>query len=238
MGVGRIAGVVVSSTRVGWVVAAMAALCSLPAGAAESDQIFSILRNDKDLGWQKVSFQRQGDRLQVQTTGQAEYKIGTLVLYRYQLRRSETWENGQLTAFAAWTDDDGKVSEVQGRRDGGMFRIVGPRGETRAPATALPGNLWNAQIVQASHIIDNETGDAAPLQAAKGEIETVEACGGQVRARHYRLTGKESQDVWYDETGRWVRMELTARDMSKITFVLRPSASQYLALSGAAACGG
>jgi hypothetical protein len=173
----------------------------------------------------------------VQVNGQAEYKIGPLVMYRYQLRRTESWQNGKLTAFAAWTDDDGKVSQVQGRREGEMFRVAGPQGETQAPATALPGNLWNAQIVQASHIIDNETGQAAPLQAVNGGLETVEACGGQVRAHHYRLTGKEAQDVWYDENGRWVRMELTARDMSKIAFVLRPNASQYLALSGPAACG-
>ena len=223
--------------RTGWAAAAIVTLCSLPMTGAWADQVFSILRNDKDLGWQKVSFQRQGDRLQVQVTGQAEYKIGTLVLYRYQLRRTESWENGKLIAFAAWTDDDGKVSEVQGRREGETFRVAGPRGVTQAPATALPGNLWNAQIVQASHIIDNETGQAAPLQAVTGELETVEACGGQVQARHYRLTGKESQDVWYDERGHWVRMELTARDMSKIAFVLRAAAAPNLALSGPAACG-
>jgi hypothetical protein len=223
--------------RGGWAAAAIVLLFSLPASAADPDLVFSVQRNGKDLGWQKVSFQRQGDRLQVQVNGQAEYKVGGIVLYRHQLRRTESWENGKLTAFAAWTDDDGKVSQVQGRRDGEMFRIAGPRGETQAPATALPGNLWNAQLVQASHIIDNETGQASPLQVASGELKTVEACGGQVRARHYRLTGKETQDVWYDESGRWVRMETTARDGSKIALVLRPNASQYLALSGPALCG-
>src|SRR6185436_7582135 len=110
--------------RCGWAAAAILMLSSLPASAAKADQVFSILRNGKDLGWQKISFQRQGDRFQVQVTGQAEYKIGTLVLYRYELRRTESWENGKLIAFAAWTDDDGKVSEVQGRRDGEMFRVA------------------------------------------------------------------------------------------------------------------
>lgn len=220
-----------------WVVVALAALIAVPALAAEPALDFVILRNGKELGWQKVWLQRDGERLNVQVRGEASYKLGSLVLYRYKMQRGETWLDGKLMTFDAWTDDDGKILQVSGRREGDTFRVTGPSGETRIPGDALPANFWNFELTRATRMIDNDDGDVVPIKVTPGEIETVEACGNEVRAQRYQLAGNEVHNLWYDASGRWVRSEFNARDMSKIEIVLRAAAPQYLALSGTHACG-
>ena len=196
---------------------------AIAARATEAPLIYSILRNGVELGLHEVQFQRDGDRLTVTMHGHAVYRIGTLVFYKFETRRSETWTEDTLVAFQVWTNDDGKMSDIVGVREGDEFRVTGPSGVAMVPGDAVPESFWNVAAVKAHRIIDNKTGLTIPVTVTAGSVETIDACGGEIKATRYRVdkVPKDPHDLWYDENGRWVRMETTARDMSKIEFVLR-----------------
>jgi hypothetical protein len=198
-------------------------ITAVAARATEAPLVYSILRNGVELGVHEVQFQRDGENLAVTMHGQAVYRIGTLVFYKFETRRSETWTGDKLVAFQVWTDDDGKVSDVVGVREGDEFRVTGPNGVSMVPGDAVPESFWNVAAVKAHRIIDNKTGRTIPVTVTGGSVETIEACGGEIKATRYRVdkVPKDPHDLWYDEKGRWVRMETTARDMSKVEFVLR-----------------
>jgi hypothetical protein len=196
---------------------------AVAARATEAPLVYSILRNGVELGLHEVQFHRDGENLNVTMHGQAVYRIGSLVFYKFETKRSETWTDDKLVAFQVWTNDDGKISDVVGVREGDEFRVTGPNGDAMVPGDAVPESFWNVAAVKANRIIDNKTGRTIPVTVTVGSVETIEACGGEMKATRYRVdkVPKDPHDLWYDENGRWVRMETTARDMSKVEFVLR-----------------
>jgi hypothetical protein len=198
-------------------------ITAVAARATEVPLVYSILRNGVELGLHEVQFQRDGANLTVTMHGQAVYRIGTLVFYKFETRRSEIWTKDKLVSFQVWTDDDGKISDVVGVREGDEFRVTGPKGVSMVPGDAVPESFWNVAAVKAHSIIDNKTGRPIPVTVTRGSVETIEACGEEIKATRYRVdkVPKDPHDLWYDENGRWVRMETTARDMSKVEFVLR-----------------
>jgi len=51
--------------------------------------------------------------------------------------------------------------------------------------------------------------------------ETVRAGGRDIVATHYRLETTRPRDVWYDASGRWVKMRAIARDGSTAEWVMK-----------------
>jgi hypothetical protein len=210
------------------VLAACTVAMTLPAAAetaATETLEFAILRDGAKIGRHTVAFRRDGTRLDVEMRGEIVYKIAFVTLYRYQQRRTESWDHGKLVAFTAWTDDDGEVSELAATRAGDDFRITATGGSREVRGDAIPENYWSPATVRLAQLIDNVTGRPYPIAVTPVGHENVRANGGDVPAQRYRVTGglgpERARDLWYDQAGRWVHMQLTARDGSKIEFVLR-----------------
>ena len=51
--------------------------------------------------------------------------------------------------------------------------------------------------------------------------ETIKAGGKGIAATHYRLQSERPRDVWYDASGRWVKMRTIGRDGSLAEWVLK-----------------
>jgi hypothetical protein len=45
--------------------------------------------------------------------------------------------------------------------------------------------------------------------------------GKKIVATHYRLTAERPRHVWYDATGRWVKMRTIGRDGSSVEWLLK-----------------
>src|SRR5262249_43818477 len=82
----------------------------------------------------------------------------------------------------------------------------------------IPATLWNPELVKRSQMLDPKEGEVVPLTVTdQGPVElTID--GKTVKARHYVLKGKFTQDVWYDQQGRLVQSSLVAPDNSLILY--------------------
>jgi hypothetical protein len=208
--------------------AACAVAAALPASADTrgSDRLeFAIMRDGAQIGRHEVAFRRDGPRLEVEMRGEVVFKLAFITVYRYQQRRTESWLNGQLLAFTAWTDDDGEVTEISGMRSGQQFQIESNSGAREVASDAIPENFWPLATISAAQLIDNVTGQGYPIHVTPGAVEAVQTRSGAISARRYRVEGglgkERARDLWYDERGRWVHMALKARDGSTIEFVLQ-----------------
>jgi hypothetical protein len=51
--------------------------------------------------------------------------------------------------------------------------------------------------------------------------ERLTVAGKQIVATHYRLFAQAQRDVWYDASGRWVKLIMVAEDGSILEWVLK-----------------
>ena len=100
------------------------AAAPLPAQSGKTEYV--IKRNGDQIGTLKIDFQRDGNRLVATSDYSLKIKLMAIVLYRYDKRMVETYENGHLVAYETDIDDNGTKSQVRVTRDGENLAIVHP----------------------------------------------------------------------------------------------------------------
>ena len=181
---------------------------------------FTVMRNGEVVGSHRLQFEQMADGLSIEAHFELEIPFLFFTAYRYSYRSAAQWQDGRLIRLEAKTDDDGEVSRaVAERRGDGSLWITGPRGEYTAPPDLLPTNHWNPDVVTRDQVLNTITGALNAVTIRDLGEDVVQTSGGIVRARHYLYTGELQNEVWYDESGRWVKMRFPARDGSVIEYL-------------------
>ena len=187
-----------------------------PAGLQE----FAIHRDGSPIGSYRATFVVAGERLLVEVDITVEINLAFITVYRFEHKRREVWQNGQLIELETRIDDDGAESHVLAHAGAEGLEVDGPAGRIVVPRDIVPSGYWNAATVGQTRLLDSEDGVILNIQISGGELETIAAGEREIRARHYRITGDLEKDVWYDEAGVWVGLSFSARDGSKIEYIL------------------
>jgi hypothetical protein len=106
--------------------------------AEESLQEFAVTRNGSPIGYHRLRFTRDGQRLSVEIDIALEVKLAFITLYRFRHSNRELWENGRLLSFSSRTDDNRTPHQVRVRRAGEVILVEGSKGVVEAPGDALP----------------------------------------------------------------------------------------------------
>jgi hypothetical protein len=185
--------------------------------------VFEIAREGDVVGHHRISFRGEGDKLVVRSDLEIEVEMLSFTVYRYQQTREEVWRDGKLVALAAKADDDGTAHDIKGTAGpNGEIRMTSGKERWTLPPESVPASYWNQSMVtQKGPLVDSLTGRVFPNRVVKLGQETVRAGGRDVLATHYRLEGKRPRDVWYDASGRWVKMRAVGRDGSVAEWVLK-----------------
>ena len=75
-------------------------------------------------------------------------------------------------------------------------------------------------MLQSNRLFNTLTGRANQYQLEKIGEETLTAGAVKLSATRYRYSGQLNSDVWYDNRGRWVKLQFTADDGSVIEYQL------------------
>ncbi len=98
--------------------------------------------------------------------------------------------------------------------------VRGDGREWKIAPTMIPVSLWNEAVVEQSSALDPQNGSVVAVKVAdRGEDDLV-VQGRATRARHYVITTTFTQDVWYDNGHRLVKVELKGSDGSTIRYQL------------------
>lgn len=182
------------------------------ASAATKVYSFDVFREGSKIGTHVVTVTEEGNRTTAKVAIDLEVKIAFITLYAYEHRATEIRENGKLISLSSKTDNDGSISWTEAIRDGDVILSKSNKGEFTLPDQVIPTTYWSLQTIKQSEFIDSQTGQLWTLQAEDMGIENVPTQSGDTKASHYRLSGSQELDVWYTDTGEWVKLAFDFKD--------------------------
>ena len=193
---------------------------SLPApvpAEPPADIVFDVYRNGTPFGEHAVRFEETGaGDLRVEIDIELKAGFGPITVFRYEHEAEEIWSDGALVRLEAATLKDGDWNRVEVERAGPDTLVSGGA----EMAYLAPSSHWRGYAADTARILNTETGDPMSVQIEDLGMDTIETGAGTVEARHIRMSGTLTVDLWYNADGRWVGCEFEARGQT-IRYVLR-----------------
>jgi hypothetical protein len=175
-----------------------------------ADIVFDVLRNGQAFGRHEVRFDEgQDGALLVDIDISLRAGLGPITVFRYEHAAEEVWRDGQLVSLEAET-----------LKDGDRVAVDVERGSDADLADLIPSSYWLGYDPALTRILNTETGAPMPVEIEDLGLETIETASGEIEARHIRMTGTLTVDLWYDAEGRWVGCVFEARGQT-IRYVLQ-----------------
>lgn len=177
------------------------------------DQIsFEVLRKGKPFGDHILSFDETEDgTLQVTSDVDLKAGLGPITVFRYTLDSTEEWQNGELVSLSGRTNDDGDETDVTAERAGDTLAVNGTAYMGDAPVDIIPSSHWNIKQMYSDVMLSTEDGELLDIEVEQLGRDSVSIGDETVPADHYRLKSDITVDLWYDDTGRWVKLAFEAR---------------------------
>lgn len=173
---------------------------------------FKVLRKGKPFGYHQVKFNATGDN-GFTATAEVELtaKLGPITLYSYRHDSVETWADERLIGLTAATRKEGNDIEARANGDESGLTVVGTNYEGTYPVDIVPANHWNVSQLYTNTMLSTEGGQPLDVVVENLGRETLEIAGTQIEATKIKLASDLTIFLWYDDDGRWLRLELTAR---------------------------
>lgn len=181
---------------------------------------FSVLRDGDQFGEHIVRFEVSGDEVRVESDIELEVKFGPIRVFHYLHDSEELWRNGQLVFLEGETKKEGDDFTVVAERNGESLNVSGTLFSGDVAANMTPSSHWNISEVMGDRILSTESGEILEIDVSDLGEETIEAGGELITAQRFRLVSELTVDLWYDESGRWVKCAFDARGQT-IEYVLR-----------------
>ena len=176
---------------------------------------FDIYRNNKHIGKHIFHFNKSDEHLAVKSEINFEIKKLGIVIYRYQVKGTEVYKNGELLKFNSKTNQNGKSKFVNIKLENGEYIIDGSSYKGKAPKDYLLGTWWNHSIVKAAAQISAVSGRIIKQKVNFLGNETIKIGDKKYKTLHFNFLSTDKKlkkdkrlntDVWYDEkTLYWVK---------------------------------
>ena len=176
---------------------------------------FDIYRNKNLIGKHVFSFSKLEEKLIVKSEINFEIKKFGIILYKYHVKGTEIYKNGELIKFNSKTEQNDKKKYVNLKLENGELIIDGSSHKGKVPANYLLGTWWNHDIVKAPVQISAVSGRLIEQTVTFLGKETFESGGKTYKALHFNFSSsnkkldkgkKLNTDIWYDEkTLNWVK---------------------------------
>ena len=180
---------------------------------------FTVTRDGAPIGSHRVAFRHDGERTEIDAEMELKVSFAMVPLYYFSNQRHEVWQGNEPLMITSKTDDNGEKLDITLRPDGvGYLRTVNDRVDKLDGSTKVLA-IWNQATVEAkpglfASVIEDETLELAFTLVGK---ETMVVDGHRMEVDHYRMTGQEERDIWYDADGQVVRVRFM-RDGSEIEY--------------------
>jgi hypothetical protein len=179
---------------------------------------FAIMRNGEQIGTHAIEISRKGAETDVRVTTDLTVKVLFVTAYRLQHSATERWMNGQLVALDSTTDNNGVRHNVSAIRAASGLKVEADGKTSHVDQNVFPASLWNPELVRRKAALDTQDGHVDPISVTDDGSEDLRLGAQALKAHHYEIKGRYSQDIWYDERGRLVQVKLIGSDGSEISY--------------------
>ncbi|HUO94555.1 MAG TPA: DUF6134 family protein [Rhizomicrobium sp.] len=202
-----------------------AALACLLAGVAHAESNgeilkFSVTRDGTQIGTNTIDVVRKGGETNVQVVTHVEVGLAFITLYRYDQTETERWNNGHLISLSSVTDDNGTVHRTSASPCEGGLLVQGDGGAQKLAPTVVPASIWNPEMLSQNVVLNPVDGKLVAVSVVDRGEDALSIDGRTERAHHYMVKTVYSEDLWYDDAHRLVKMELKGSDGSTIRYQL------------------
>jgi len=176
---------------------------------------FDIYRNNKNIGKHIFSFTKSGNQLTVSSEINFEIKKLGVTLYKYHVKGTEVYENGNLIKFNSKTKQNKKSKYVNLDLKDNDFEIDGSSFKGIVPNDYILGTWWNHSIVKAKAQISAVSGRIIKQNVTFLGKETLNINGKNYKSLHFNFSStdkslkknkKLNTDVWYEEDSlNWIK---------------------------------
>jgi len=199
-------------------VTALGGPCSAlsPKDAESGSYVYQVSRDGQIIGQLRQDFERDENRLTVITAADIEVTLFGISLYDADQRVEETWLDGKLQSVISSANVDGQDRAVTLRRQGDRMVGIYNGKERNLSAALIPTTLWNSSIIKAKALLDTSKGKTRKISVTDVGMENVHLPIGDVMAHHYSIDGEFRREVWFDEAGVLVVVQMLGKDGSTI----------------------
>jgi len=186
-----------------------------PAAVSERRE-YDVLIDNKPAGHYQLQFTRADQSTDVRSACDIEYHF-LVFHYRYKYRGHEQWQAGALQSLESECNDDGKRSAIVAKRAGSQFD-VSVNGHTRQePIDLRTSSYWTAPPSQDfnGNFLEVDTGKLMHVRFQFIDAQNLQLGHRQVACRHYKLTGEDPGEAWYDDARRIIVRQISATDGHK-----------------------
>ena len=202
---------------------------ALPAG---DEVFFRAYRNGDEIGWHRLAFRTEGERLLVEVEIRFDVTFAFLTLYSYRHSSRETWQGPRLVGLDTTTEDGGDKFAVQAAAKGDRLLVETAAGDVLdLPGSTLPTSYWHERTVGVSQWLDTQSGRLMRSTVERLGVDPVETAGARLDATRYRLEGDLSCELWYADQ-RWCKLRFGASDGSTIDYLLASKLIDHAAWTG------
>jgi Family of unknown function (DUF6134) len=177
-----------------------------PAGDA-GEYTFTVLMDGNPVGRHRIAFHRDGDRVEMHEVTDIVVRFAMIPIYRFERDGREVWEDGSAVQIDGTTNDNGDEFDISVRRHGdGYTRIVNGQVEKFDDSKKV-FSFWDKDIVNHENffsVIDDKILKVSSEFIGREEIIVA---GQKLETEHYRMTGDEERDLWFDDAGRIAKVQ-------------------------------
>jgi hypothetical protein len=177
---------------------------------------FAAKIDGNPVGHYRMTITRKDDG-NVTMAGQADLRMTKLGIttFHYTYRGTEVWSSGRLVSFQSNTDDDGTKYTVLGNADRGGLRLKVNGVERMVRPDVWITSYWQLPEARRRNgsvpLLDADDGKTLAGAIRRLGIEPITVAGQSLDCAHYRITGPNMVDAWYDGQDRLVRQEWTEK---------------------------
>jgi len=177
---------------------------------------FDIYRNQQHIGKHVFTFNNKDGKVIVDSEINFEIKKLGILFYKYHVKGTEIYKDGQLIKFNSKTlqNKKNKYANIE-LIDNNEYLIDGSSFKGKAPKEYIIGTWWNHSIVKAEAQISAVSGRIIKQKVTFLGKEDIKIGDKTYKTLHFNFSSTDKKlvkdkklntDVWYEEnTFNWVR---------------------------------
>lgn len=170
---------------------------------------FKVFLDEKPIGNHEFSLTESAEGLLMETEARFDVKFLFFTAYTYRHNNVEIWDAAGLASIDSYTDANGDIYELNGKREGDAFVLRTRGGEEVLPGQLMTFAYWNPDILKQSRLLNSQTGEYERVDVVDRGVDFIEYRGQSIRARQFDLIlDSVPVSVWYAvQDERWVALE-------------------------------